>query len=434
MAGTSFPLGNPFGSARTPISAGAMAGGPPTMDTSQLDSLLQSYGVQLPSSYVQPGPLENSPMQNSHPGLARGLDNALITASLMGPSGRTAGENISNAARGVLGVGPYRREFQAQQAMLPLQVAGVIGGLQAQQGAIKRDTAMAGYYGDRGQAALETVAQKTQAAITRENMLGTKQMQLGKDSLGNPVVQEPFIDPHDADMQVQWRNRPDIDPHQFAQQQTHGKIAQGFGGGVAGETITLNLEQKYGDKLPALLQSPTSEFIRDLNSTVAGVNKMSGSYQGTQLRQDSVPASTAFQERVKANQVQLGGMKYGIKDHDKAVKNEASRLMRSSADSGGSVDLKQLQTQAEANVSYKEDHDRQLDDLYGRYAQLPPEVQGSVDFSSWAQKEGGYNPQSHTFATHGTAPPGATPPASPMGGLSPSDQAIINSIQGIFKK
>lgn len=197
----SFPLGNPFGG--NPGFSGrgsAQMGGPgpadPTssFDPGAINAALQPYGVQLPTSYQQPGMFENMGWGQRHPGLATGLDNALIAVAGMGPTGETAGENISNVARGVMGIGPYRRQYLSEQAMVPFQIAKEVGGLQAQQSYMQMQKAMAGYYGDRGQAALQANQQRLESAQIKAQMESGKELQVMTDASGKKFVGRPDYD------------------------------------------------------------------------------------------------------------------------------------------------------------------------------------------------------------------------------------------------
>lgn len=416
-----------------PGNLAAMFGaGPPQMDSDQLNKILQPYGVQMPTTYQQPGPFENMPSFGSaHPAIAQGLDNALIAVSLMGPTGKTAGENISNVARGVLGVGPYRRAMLAQQAQMPLQMAGQVANLQ-HLGAENQELAGRGEY-YRAIAAnadwhKDASSERMNAALMRTQMEGTKQMKVTKRADGSEVVQQPFIDPHDPDFQVQWKDT-DIDPADFKRTEAHGKTSSAFGGGLAGSVMATQLEAKYGDQLPALMSKPSPEFAQDVQKMYRQVQQDSAGFQGTQFREGTVPKTDSFREVTRANQAQLGKMQYGVKDRDKSIKEEQSRLLHANiASQNPPQDM--YAAQAEANVKQRMDHDQKLQEMYTQYSMLPPEVQMTVPFSAYAQQQG-YNPQTRFFQPQPQG--GAQQAPQAMGGqqptLSPTVQAVIDALK-----
>lgn len=89
----------------------------PTMDPSQLVQREEGY-LQSPYALVNP----NSFLAQRAPGIAGHLDNAFLTLANMGPTGDTAGENISNVMRGMMGARQFNQERAMQAAMLPMQM------------------------------------------------------------------------------------------------------------------------------------------------------------------------------------------------------------------------------------------------------------------------------------------------------------------------
>lgn len=255
MATTYGPMGNPFGG-RGPSTASPQGFGPgpatPGFDATTINAALQPYGVSMPESYSAPGPAENTSWGQQHSRLSRGIDNALIAVGGMGPGGPTAGENISNAVRGVMGVEPFRRQYMSEQAMLPFQYAKEVGGLQAQQSYMKMQNAMGAYYGDRGTAALQANEQKLQGAQIRANIQGALKPRLNKDASGE-FVEIPQVDDN---FQTTWQ-RTNIDPSEFRSQEAKGKFANRFGQSAQSEFVGNTLANHYGswDKIPDVLDS-----------------------------------------------------------------------------------------------------------------------------------------------------------------------------------
>jgi len=92
--------------------------------SSQLDQMIAPYrqmAQQTYSPYATMSP--NSWLARNHPGLAGHLDNMLLTLGSMGPTGATAGENISNVARGLTGAQQWHRQNMLQASMLPYEMA-----------------------------------------------------------------------------------------------------------------------------------------------------------------------------------------------------------------------------------------------------------------------------------------------------------------------
>lgn len=417
-----FPLGNPFSAARGGIAPGELGAGPPNMDPGVLNQLLGQYGVGLPQQLIPPGPFEQmGGFAGHHPGLATGLDNALIAASLMGPTGATAGENISNVARGILGVEPYRRQFAAEQYMLPLQVAQSVGGLQAQQAMMKMYQGMGQYYADTGKSRLESPEMRMQQGVMKAEFDSAKNMRLGK----NGMVQQQEWDP--VTMQPVWKDQPDIDPKAFMQTQLRTKTSQRFGGGAMGNMIANDFAKAYNgyENIPEVIDP------KIYHSIYANAQRLSAGYQGKGV----VPASDKFQDFMKAQQGVLGGMKYNIKNPDAAIKAEMTRIAPGMMNSG--ADIATVQKQAAANIQMRQQHDAQLDELYGRWASSP-EMSVGMTFDTYAQQHG-YDEQTRTFRA---SPPGMmqgsapiqpnTPPASgqPAQQFSPAMQQLMQ----LFKK
>src|SRR6185437_2195759 len=89
----------------------------PTSDPYALMQRAQAY-YQSPYATFSP----NSPLGRLNPAIASGVDNGLLTLANMGPTGATAGENISNVARGLVGARNFNQERAMNAAMLPAQM------------------------------------------------------------------------------------------------------------------------------------------------------------------------------------------------------------------------------------------------------------------------------------------------------------------------
>ena len=425
MAGN-FPLGNPFG---------AMSAGAPDLDP-QVAQMLQTFGVGMPQQTQQPGPFENMQgMDAAHPALAKGLDNALIATSLMGPTGATAGENISNVARGVLGVGNYRRQFAAQQAMLPFQYADAMGKLQKNQADVQELKDRGEYYRSFADQRSGQNQQRMNAALLKAQVDSGKNLQLFTDANGKEVVRQESIDPQT--LSTVW-NDTGIDPQDFKAEHLKNKVSNRFGGGLGGAAIGNSIANAYGgyDKIPDVVDPKImAGALRDYAQNSPG-------FVTNQNRESTVPQSDVYNHVMAANTQALKGMKFNIGNREAAIKAERTRIMRGTLDAGAqNLSMSDIDKQAAAQVDYYNQHDEQLDSLYGQYAQLPMEIQMTVPFQQWAQRAGGYDNNSRTFSTHTQQPaPQAggssqygpslnqqAPPAGPQG-LSPAVQAIINSL------
>jgi hypothetical protein len=423
------PPRNPFGSQGNDLNAG-----PPSINVDQINALLAPYGVQMPSQYMQPGPFENmGGFFQGHPTLSRGLDNALIAVGNMGPTGRTAGENISNAARGVLSIGPYRRQFAAEQALMPLEFANKVGALQAQQGLMKFHEAMGEYYRNRGSASVVQAENRLNSALVRENLQGAQHMQMGKDAMGRPVVMEPQVG---DDLKVHWVENHNIDPAVFQQELTRQKVTSRFGGGAVGGQIANAIAQHYGgwDKIPDVVDPKV------YSDAAKEANKDSASYLGREFGAANVPQADVYKSVHQASTDYLKGAKWPITNYDSAVKAESARLLAGMLDSGGVQNPLQARQQADQqaaiNVRGRMTTNSQLDAAYGTWSQLPVETQMTVPFAQWLQSDAGgrWNPNTRAFAGP-TAPPQAQagpmpgqPAPSPSQGLSPQVQAIIGTL------
>ena len=403
-------------------------GGPPQMDTSTLNQILSPYGVQEPDSYLQPGPLENNRGFNmAHPQLASRLDNALIAVSLMGPTGATAGENISNAARGILGVGNYRRQFAAQQAAIPIEMAGKIAGLQHLGAESEELRARGEYYRNLPKMWENRDQQRLNAALVRSQIQGAEHPRLMKDAGGNEYVATPQVD---NDGNITWQHS-DIDPMEFKREQVKTKASNMFGGGLHGGVFSTQLAAKYGDRLGELMANPTAEFAKDVNQFYTKMQQESASYQGIGARNNEpISQSDRSKEALRASQKQLDSYMFQKSDMDPAKVRSA--LAPALLNSGATLD--QVEAQVQAQIAGMKQHNSQLDGMWNAYTRMPPEFQAQYDFGTYASNSG-YDFRTRHFQPVGGAPqqqPQAQQqgpmPGAPGSGLSPNVQAIINAL------
>lgn len=229
-------------------------GDPSDISSGGVNDILQGTGVSIPDqSQLKPlGPFENMSAMSGHPGLARGMDNAMIALAGMGPTGATAGENIGNVARGVMGIQPQRTAYMWQQLEAPLNYAKEVGGIEAQQAMAKMHTAMAGYYGDRGTAALQRNATQLEMERMKQEMLSGKEMQIQKDpTTGKDVVMRPTIG---DDFKLGWEPT-NIDPGAFKQGQHRQAFMTRWGNTLDAAYIGEHMASHYGgwDKIPDTL-------------------------------------------------------------------------------------------------------------------------------------------------------------------------------------
>jgi len=137
MRGSSAPMG----------SRGAAAAMPPEPAAPQsweeaAGKMLSPFGVK-PVSPSPFAPIPESNFTRAHPMLASGLSNALLGLAGMGPTEWSAGANISNVARGLIGIPQMRRQAQMQQMAMPFQQAGLLFGPQEQQAKLEFERAQA---------------------------------------------------------------------------------------------------------------------------------------------------------------------------------------------------------------------------------------------------------------------------------------------------
>jgi len=405
-----FPGGGLFSRSGAQSGLGSMlqlGGGAPEYDADQINALLQHFGgIQLPGSAYQPqGLFENMPwMTRQAPGLAHGLDNALIALGNMGPTGATAGENISNVARGLSSIGPTRQAQAAASVMLPLQMAGQVAQLKAQGGYMDYLSSMAKYYGGRNDASLDAANTRANIAAQKNAMLAGKEGMILKDG----TVGFPYVD---DDGQIQYKSHPEIDPKAFAAAQKKKQLDGVMGGSLQGRII----QGILGD-------DPDSYVEKDKRGKVIG--KGPQAYFGAanklflQSREvgPSISAGGAADRQLTGNwstdQRKVYTNLLGKEPTEPEIEASAAEIRRRPGFKGTAMDA---MAQARQESQSKRDN---IMKSYGQFSGLDEDAQ---------RRAGGFEGFYRSGqATANPAAPRAA--AAPIPGLSPAVSAIINSL------
>jgi hypothetical protein len=403
-------------------------GGPPEVDNDQINALLQHFGgLGVQPDYKPQGLFENMPwLSKRSPALAGGLDNALIALSNMGPTGSTAGENISNVARGVSSIGPTRRMQQMAPTMMALQMAGEVAKLQQASANIGREGAMAQYYGGRNAATEYAANQRLSGVQARAQMSAATSQhgpQIIQDAKGNPVVGVPDID---DEGHLIYQPHPEIDVKEFQKQQNSKKLNAMLGGGVEGSII----QGMLGDDPSAYKGGPqaywnkANDILLQHRKAAAGV-----SAGGAADRQGSSQWFTSNQTQIK--DVLSGPGTAAIRE--KRTDTRAGQIFQQA---GGKLSLDAATSQAQQE---EQNHKGRIQQAISEYSQMDEDTQRkSGGFMGYLQQQG-YDPTTDSFRAPRTGAP--APKVSVMGapqsnqvqapnpGNSPAVQAIINSLQ-----
>ncbi len=421
----SFPNGNPFPG----------GGGTPPIDPEALNAVLEKYGVHMPNRLQPPGPFEamgqNNPggamggFFNRHPGIATAGDNALIALGNMGPTQMSAGDNISNVARSVLGVQPYRRQQAAQQFEAPLAAAKEIGGLQTQQAMVQRDKAMFDMYSSRSdlydaqakyndlrnQTALEVAGLRGQLAA--KPILGVDRDPASK-TYGQPMAYERKVDENGNVVDTP---NPNLDVRPLL----HEQHVQRFGGGQQGEFIATHLAQEYGgvQNIPV---EPDKTYTDRYDKWLQKYTDMTKivPYMADRNYANSLPPSQAktVEDTENAWKGEYQGLKFGKMPADlrkNATRDTVHKLM------DGGMDYISAKAKADSDTQAS---DQQLDQTFSKFTQLPlSERMKFGSFKAYAEAQG-FDSTSHTFTA-----PQATPqtpvsatgrPSSPLASVAPT--------------
>ena len=412
-------------------------GGLPDIDPSQINALLSQFGGMSIPDHPQPqGLFENASWMHGAPGVAHGLDNALIALSNMGPSSLSAGDNISNVARGLSAIGPTRNAQSAAQYQMPLMMAGEVAKLQTAQSEMGRNAAMAGYYGgrnDSAEAVATTRAQgANQVALTRaeyglrgREIAATKEARVvtgpdGKQMVGNPVW--------DADQGLIYKPDPTIDVKAFQAEKTKSAVHGLLGNSLDGIRVlgAVGMPPDMSD-----IHAPgNAKWWKGVNSRIDQIQSMkpnifTGAAANRQTDADWIRNSDT---NVKAYQDAHGAeSKTRIATRVQAMQSDPKLA---GLDYGEQMRIAGSEEQMRSN---------QLQDAVNAYKQLQIPQQKQVGgVSGWLQKRG-YDPATRGFTrqdtTQDTSAAGNTGNAmgtqqtAPGPKLSPNVQAIIDSLR-----
>lgn len=406
---TGFPSSGNFnrGGAQNGSGVG-VGGGAPDIDYDQVNALLQHFGgFQVPQDQQPQGMFENMPWLNKRsPGLATGLDNALIALSNMGPTGPTAGDNISNVARGLQSIGPTRRAQQLAPTMTALQMAGEVAKLQQASANIGREGAMAEYYGGRNETASSIAQSRMNVALQKQQMLAGKEGVILKDG----TVGLPDVD--DATGKVTYVPHPEIDAKEFQKQQRKSKIAGIMGNSFEG----LVTQGMLGDD-PDSYKGGAQQYWKDANdillkhrTAAAGVGAASRSDEGELTRWNK-------NQQDQFKNIFSGPGTAGIRE--KRIDQRAQDIFMERNQKGGpGVTLDKARKDAQWE---EQQHQGKLQQAWSEFSLMGPDEQqrrGGIIGHLGAQ---GYDPASDSFGMRPSTPnptPGVaqTPPTLSLGG------------------
>jgi hypothetical protein len=173
--------------------------------------------------------------------IARGLDNALLSAASFQP-GQTTGENISAVARNILGVDPERQQLNLSRQMSPylsmeplLKMKSEMSDMDYRNALAEHARAMADYYrqGGRSQFQKPTIKQDDQGNY----------FQIASDGNATPVTQQQTSQYQIPGMQVGGMQLPPQNRSVTGPAQLTGKPPGRQGGSTAVERLIDGLEQ-----------------------------------------------------------------------------------------------------------------------------------------------------------------------------------------------
>lgn len=435
---TGFPSSGNFGASGQNSGFGNLisgGSGQPEIDYDQVNALLQHFGgIGLANSgYQQQGLFENmSGISKRAPALAAGLDNALISLSAMGPTGATAGDNISNVARGLSAIGPTRRA----QAMAPVQnafaMAGEVAKLQQASANVGRETAMANYYTGLNQNRLDVANTRADAsmygadqraaatdahteaisriAANRNAMLAGKEPQLLADgTVGLPTVND--------DGTITYQSHPEIDAKEFAKERQRKQTQGALGGGVEGAIIGGML----GDDPASFKGGPKAYWNAANNILLQHRTAAAGVSQGGADNRQGVNEWNTSQKSL-FNNIFTGGTSAGAREN--RIKQRRQELMAGGADYTAAG--KQASSEAEA-------HRGKLNSLWGQYNLMDPGAQQKAGGIVGYLGQNGYDPNTDSFSAPRTgaqpAAGGSPMPGGAKPGVSPAVQAILDQLK-----
>lgn len=157
----------------------------------QIQSMIAPYQTMAQKAFPTNPIFGNDAFQAAHPRVAGAISNFLLAASMTKP-GMTVGENISNAAGGILGARQFGREQQLRQAMFPYQMLNTQLAPQEMLTRMYQQGQMGRYYGIHGDmmagAQTQYLDARAEAARGLATSRGTK---TDIDSQGNPWALNP---------------------------------------------------------------------------------------------------------------------------------------------------------------------------------------------------------------------------------------------------
>lgn len=398
-----------------------LGGGEPEVDNDQINALLQHFGgLSVPDQYQPQGAFESMPwISKRAPSLAYGMDNALIALANMGPTGKTAGENISNVARGLQSIGPTRQAQAMNPMLMALQMAGHVAGLQQSQANIEREGAMAGWYNDRTGSAERIQASRAEAqkyaadqrlnsAMAKNAMLSGKEGQILADgTVGLPEVDDNF--------QVKYVSHPEIDPKAWAKNQQKSKMAGIMGGSMEGLVATGMLGDdpeayvrqnpmfgKPGAKGAVAYWSDANSIMLQHREAAAGVTAASHTQEAT------TGNFRKTQDELWKN-VMSGDTSASIRQKRQDAREQQIFMERTKA-RPGSVTPEQVAHDAQWET---QQHVGRLQQLYGQYSGLSEQEQQRQGGVMGFLARQGYDPLSDQFTNRTGASEGPAPNAMP---------------------
>lgn len=386
-------------------------GNAPGVDTDDINALLQQYGgINLPGSGPT-GLFERTGLENNHPRLAYGLDNALIALGNMGPTGPTIGDNISNVARGLQSIGPTRQGQQMAPTVMALQMAQQVAALKGASAYQGREQAMANYYNDRTSAQRDVAdtnaASRLQVAQSKNAMLAGKEgMVLADGTVGLPEVGD--------DGNIKYTSHPEIDAKAFQKAQNRKQL-QGIMGNSTEGSIIQGMLGDDPDSYASKTGKGRQAYFKDANSIMlqhktaaAGVG-----VGGAQNRLDQSEWATNQQKQF--SQISSGPGTAAIRE--KRVDSRAQEIFMGSQ---GKIGLSDARKQAEQEQTA---HQGKLMNAWGQFSLLSPDQQKNAGGINGYLQQQGYDVNSDTFSTPRTGAQPQTPPpsASPMPGMSIKD-------------
>lgn len=408
------PGGGNFGRAGS-MSSGfgnllGLGGNAPGIDYDQINALLQQFGGGHVEDSGPTGLFENTGWGQDHPRASGGLDNALIALGNMGPTGRTAGDNISNVARGLSSIGPTRQAQRMAPTMMALQMAGEVAKLRQASANIGREGAMANYYGGRNQTASDIAQSRMQVGLAKNAMLAGKEGMIGT----NGQVLLPEVD---DDGKLNYVPHPEIDPKEFRKQSQRKQIQNVMGssmpGLIAQGVLGSDPDAYQGGQIPGSNKkypagasgywSAANDISLQHQTASAGVGASSREGEGDVNRWSKDQAS-------QFKNVYSGPGTAGIRE--KRIDNRAQQIFM---ERGGKTPFDKARSDAEWE---DQQHRGRLQQAWSQFALMDPDEQKQRGGIMGYLGSQGYDPLQDVFASPRTGAQPAAAQPSPMPGAS----------------